>query len=204
MYTDSELSDADVLRAYAKGDVAALDELVRRHGKALLGFLRAMTRDSEAAEDLFQETWLRVIRKPKGFSEGSFRAWVWRIARNLIIDRSRRKQADCSLDAPVGEEEMTLLDVLPGNEPAPSELVAGMDLEARIAACVGCLPESQREVFLLRTQAGLSFVEIGKLLHVPLNTALGRMHYAVVRLRQELKMLPGGGDLTAARKELMR
>jgi len=201
MYADSELSDADVLRAYARGEVAALDELVRRHGAALLGFLRAMTRSDECAEDLFQETWLRVIRKPGGFTEGSFRAWVWRIARNLIIDRSRRRQANCSLDAPAGEDESTLLETLAEPGPGPSEKVAGRDLEECIAARVARLPDRIREVFLLRTQAGLSFAEIAKLLHVPINTALGRMHYAVVRLRQDLGALQVSGDLIGIREE---
>jgi RNA polymerase sigma-70 factor (ECF subfamily) len=197
MHTGSELSDADLLRAYGKGDVAALDELVRRHGSALLGFLRAMTRDTDVAEDLFQETWLRVIRKPGGFSEGSFRAWIWRIARNLVVDRSRRRQEEYSLDATVGEDDASLLDALAEAGPGPSEIVAGRDLESGIAARVARLPDGLREVFLLRTQAGLSFAEIAKLLRVPLNTALGRMHYAVVRLRHELETLPRGGDLAA-------
>jgi RNA polymerase sigma-70 factor (ECF subfamily) len=200
MYTGSELSDAEVLRAYARGEVAALDELVRRHGAALLGFLRAMTRDPDAAEDLFQETWLRVIRKPGGFSEGSFRAWVWRIARNLIIDRSRRRQAEYSLDASIGEDDATLLDTLVESGPTPADLAAGKDLEARIGECVARLPANLREVFLLRTQAGLSFVEVARVLHVPLNTALGRMHYAVVRLRRELEALPGGGDAAGSKE----
>jgi RNA polymerase sigma-70 factor (ECF subfamily) len=95
----------------------------------------------------------------------------------------------------VGEEDATLLDVLVASGPGPSEEVAGRDLEMRIRACVLRLPESQREVFLLRTQAGLSFAEIARMLRVPINTALGRMHYAVVRLRQELGTLPSGGDL---------
>jgi len=195
MDTGRELSDADVLREYARGDVTALDVLVCRHGAALLGFLKAMTRDAEAAEDLFQETWLRVIRKPGGFTGGSFRAWVWRIARNLLIDRSRRR-TEATLEE--SGDDGSLLDQLaePGRE--PWEVVSGRDLEAGIAACVARLPESQREVFLLRTQAGLSFTEIAGMLQVPLNTALGRMHYAVARLRQELEPLCRGGDLAGS------
>lgn len=200
MHTGNELSDADVLRAYAQGDVAALDELVRRHGAALLGFLRAMTRDNDKADDLFQETWLRVMRKPGGFSEGSFRAWVWRIARNLIVDGSRRRQPEYSLDVSIGDDDVTMLDILAATGPSPAEMVAGKDLEACIAAYVACMPNDLREVFLLRTQAGLSFAEIAELLHIPLNTALGRMHYAVGRLRQKLETLPNGGDLATIKE----
>jgi RNA polymerase sigma-70 factor (ECF subfamily) len=188
-----ERSDAALLRDYAHGDVASMDELVRRHGAALLGFLRAMTRDEDLAEDLFQETWLRVIRRPGGFSEGSFRAWLWRIARNLRIDRLRRR-THLSLDAVAGDEGVALVDTLAEPGRGPHEIAAGRDLAAAIAADVGRLPEAQREVFLLRTQAGLSFAEIAKLLKVPLNTALGRMHYAVTRLRGGLTVGPNAAE----------
>jgi RNA polymerase sigma-70 factor (ECF subfamily) len=187
MQTGSERSDAGLLRAYAGGDVAALDELVGRHGPALLGFLKAMTRDTAVAEDLFQETWMRVIRKPGGFRDGSFRAWVWRIATNLRIDRLRRQKHGVILDVALAGGDDAVVPEAVDPAPGPAELLVSKDQVDAIAACVARLPDSQREVFLLRTQAGLSFAEIAKLLRVPLNTALGRMHYAVLRLRRELQ-----------------
>ncbi len=182
----ADADDATLLDAFRKGHADAMDLLVARHGGALLGYLTAMT-DAEAARDLWQEAWMRVIRKPEGFRHGAFRAWIFTIGRNLVIDRFRRRQPDASLDAPIGEDGLTLADCIPASTRTPAgELELG-DLRARAAACVRQLPEDQRDVFLLRVQGELSFAEIAKQLRVPLNTALGRMHYAVQKLRKMLE-----------------
>ena len=178
-------SDAELLFAFRKGDVAALDTLVGRYQGQLHGYLRAMTGSAAEADDLFQETWMRVIRNPGSFHGGAFNAWLWRITRNLLIDRLRRRKPVVSLDDTTAEGT-AYADLTPAAGLMPGEEVEAAELGRLIAVAVGRLPADQRDVFLLRTQAGLSFAEIARLRRLPLNTALGRMHYAIQRLRQEL------------------
>lgn len=182
---DPETSDDLLAKDFdTSGSEAAIELLVMRHGRALMGYLRAKTPD---AEDVFQETWLRAIRGIHGFKGGSFRAWLIVIARNGMIDRARRARPVVSLDAQ-DDRGQTLGEKLPGNTLTAPVSLAGEEARRRIIERVDALPAEQREVFLLRTQQELSFAEIAKLLGVPLNTALGRMHYAVTKLRRELEM----------------
>jgi RNA polymerase sigma-70 factor (ECF subfamily) len=178
-------TDAELLFAFRKGDVPALDTLIGRYQGQLHGYLRAMTGSTADADDLFQETWLRVVRNPGSFRGGAFNAWLWRITRNLLIDRLRRRKPVVSLDdTTAGGTSFAELTPAPG--PDAGAEAADAELGRQIAAAVGRLPPDQREVFLLRTQAGMSFAEIARLRRIPINTALGRMHYAIQRLRQEL------------------
>jgi len=178
-------SDAELLFAFRKGDAAALAALVGRYQGQLHGYLRAMTGSAADADDLFQETWLRVVRNPGSFRGGAFNAWLWRITRNLLIDRLRRRRPMVSLDDTT-DEGTAYSELTPGSGPEPGEDAEAAELGRLIATAVERLPAGQRDVFLLRTQAGLSFAEIAKLRRVPVNTALGRMHYAIQRLRQDL------------------
>lgn len=178
--------DEALLKRYLGGSVAAFDDLVGRHSGALFAYIRGMVGSHEEAEDLYQETWTRVIRHGASFKGGTVRGWIWRIAKNAVIDCSRRRKPDVSLDQAVGEEGALLGDFLDAGEMPIPDRVDAADLGQRIAACVAKLPEQQREVFLMRTVGDLSFKEIADILEVPLNTALGRMHYAVTRLREAL------------------
>lgn len=184
----TEKSDAELVGAFVRGETAALDRLVERHGRALLGYLRGMTTDPHEAEDAFQEVWFRAIRRLSSFRNGSFRAWMTTIARNLLIDRARRRRPTISIDA-ADEDGRCLADQLPAGGHGPAQHVAGADLAVRVAQHVARLPEPQREVFLMRTQQNMTFAEIAAATGVPLNTALGRMHYAVTRLRKDLEGL---------------
>ncbi|MEI8242723.1 MAG: sigma-70 family RNA polymerase sigma factor [bacterium] len=178
-------SDAELLFAFRKGDVPALDTLIGRYQGQLHGYLRAMTGSTADADDLFQETWLRVVRNPGSFRGGAFNAWLWRITRNLLIDRLRRRKPVVSLDDTTAEGT-SFVELTPAPGPDAGAEAADAELGRQIAAAVGRLPPDQRDVFLLRTQAGMSFAEIARLRRMPINTALGRMHYAIQRLRQEL------------------
>jgi RNA polymerase sigma-70 factor (ECF subfamily) len=183
----SPLSEDEVLlQRYRAGSRDAFDELVMRHSRALFSYIRGMVGQQEEAEDLFQDTWARVIRHEVSFRGGTVRGWIWRIAKNAVIDRLRRRKPDDSLDRPVGEDGLLLADQVAAGGLSVPDQVDGADLGARIARCVAGLPPAQREVFLMRTTSGLSFDEIAEILKVPLNTALGRMHYAVTRLRDAL------------------
>ena len=183
---DDLKSDADLLAAYAKGDVPCLDLLVERYRRALFSWFLGMTGSRSDAEDLFQDVWIRIIRNADRFKDVSFRAWMWQIARNLLIDFRRKRKPDISLDDVEDSEDQPLLDTLVAPDASPRDVVERVDLAKRAMQAVGKLPSVQREVFLMRVQGDLPFNEIAKVLKIPLNTALGRMHDATTRLKQLL------------------
>jgi RNA polymerase sigma-70 factor (ECF subfamily) len=184
------------ITAYKKGDVNALGHLVEHFRKPLYAFIYNMLQGRGDAEEIFQEVWLRVIKNFSAYRHRNFAGWLFRIAHNLFIDRVRRESrfvppspSDSGPDAPGMEQ-------VPDARPAPDEIAAHHDLGARITAALAALPDDQREIFLLRTEAGLSFKDIADLLEISLNTALSRMHYAVQKLRpllaEDYHMLTGG------------
>lgn len=184
--SDDEISDAGLLRDYAQGDPAAMDQLVARYRQSLFSWLLGMTGNRADAEDLFQEVWFRVIRNAARFTDVSFKAWMWKIARNLLIDFRRKRKPDISLDAAEDEDDQPLVDQFAANGVGPAEAVENDDLTGRVMRAVATLPEVQREVFLMRVQGDFSFSEIAKTLGIPLNTALGRMHDAMTKLKKML------------------
>lgn len=165
-----------------------METLVRRHASALAAFLAGWCDDAAGAEDLAQEVWLRVLRRPDAFHGGSFRAWLLRIARNLAIDRSRKLSPELWLDAPAdpSPDSPPLVDTLPDESAQPpDEALARAEDRARLLAAVRTLPGPQRDVVLLRA-ADVPFTDIAARFGIPLNTALGRMHYAMKALRAAL------------------
>jgi RNA polymerase sigma-70 factor (ECF subfamily) len=181
-----EATDQELVNQYRRGHVEALDVLIERYRRLLFGFILSRTSGTGDADEVFQETWFRVIRKIGSYRERNFRGWLVRIARNIIIDRARRRKPDVSLDAePTGGR--TLADVIPGNDPGPRRRIEANDLGKAIAAAVAGLPDEQQEVFLMRVEADLSFKEIAKAQRVSINTALARMQYALAKLRPLLK-----------------
>ncbi len=179
-------NDAQLMASFCKGDARAFDLLVNRYKRPLFTWLCRQVSSRDDADDIFQETWIRVARNAGKFSDVSFRAWLWRIARNLVIDHFRRRREHVSLDAETSENG-ALRETLRAGDPLPHELMHADDT-ARIArAAIANLPPVQREVLTLRMQGGLSFNEIAALLEIPLNTALGRMHDAVLKIRKALE-----------------
>lgn len=183
---DDSTSDADLLSAFAKGDAVALDLLVERYRRALFSWLMGMTGNHADAEDLFQDIWFRVIRHAGRFNDVSFKAWLWKIARNILIDFRRKRKPDLSLDAVDENDDQPLLNQLQASDIGPAESVERNDLRKRVMRAVALLPEVQRDVFLMRVQGNLSFGEIATALGIPLNTALGRMHDAMTKLKKTL------------------
>lgn len=184
--TDTETSDAELLSCFAQGDPAAMDQLVARYRQALFSWLMGMTGNHADAEDLFQDVWFRVIRHAGRFNDVSFRAWLWKIARNLLIDFRRKRKPDISLDAVENEDDVPLVEQLTARDMNPAKAVELDDMTKRVMRAVTRLPEVQRDVFLMRVQGDLSFSEIAKTLNIPLNTALGRMHDAMTKLKKML------------------
>ncbi len=183
---DAETSDADLLLCFSQGNSAAMDQLVGRYRQALFSWLLGMTGNRADAEDLYQDVWFRVIRHAGRFNDVSFRAWLWKIARNLLIDFRRKRKPDVSLDATEDEDDVPLIDQLAARDRGPAKDVELDDMTKRVMIAVATLPEVQRAVFLMRVQADLSFSEIAETLGIPLNTALGRMHDAMAKLKKLL------------------
>ncbi len=182
--------DALLLRARRR-DAAALTALAEAYSARLYGLLVRLTSSRVEAEDLVQETLLRVIRTIEDYDhQGRFEAWLFRIAANLARDyrrRQRRRGLSASLssvesDEGGGSTERVDPRVIDGETMAMNE-----ESHGRLAACLAGLTDADREILLLRHYGDLSFREIADLLGVPLGTALARAHRAVARLRQRLE-----------------
>ena len=174
------------LAEYRKGRTEALGRLVEHYRRPLYAFIYKMTENGTDADEIFQEVWFRAIKNVERYEDQSFLSWLFRIAHNLIIDRARRARPTVDLGAG-GDDGLALEERLASPRMGPVDEAAGRDLGRRIAAAVHRLPEEQREVFLLRTEGDVPFKEIAKIQKTSINTALARMHYAVLKLRQELQ-----------------
>ena len=180
-------SDEQLIHSCLRGDSRAVEVLVRRYRQVLYSFLMYMVHNRTEADDLFQETWIRAMAAlPRYNHRSRFRSWLFRIANNLAIDLRRRSRPTTSLDA-APQDGSPLLDRLEGTAESPRLGIERRELNAALRAAVAQLPDSQREVFLLRTTAGLPFREIARIQRTSVNTALGRMHYAVLKLRDTLR-----------------
>jgi RNA polymerase sigma-70 factor (ECF subfamily) len=183
--------DETLMLRYQQGDRAAFAQLVRRHQTALFNFALRQVRAPQVAEDVVQETFVRVVQNAVDFKhEARFTTWIYTITRNLCIDQLRKRalRKHPSLDESRGEE---------GDGPSLGEQTAdprasvereatGTELKERIARAVDTLPDEQREVFLMREIANLPFKEIAEITGVPENTVKSRMRYALERLQEAL------------------
>jgi RNA polymerase sigma-70 factor, ECF subfamily len=198
---DGDSSDEQLLAAYRGGDVRAFERLLARYEKPIWSFLRRFVRDAEAAEDLLQEVFLRVVRDaqdsgPAWKGEAKFSTWLYTIARNLCIDRARRNSvrgsasasASPSIDGPTDgdAETATLHERIAAPGPATDAVVAGRQAARRIDRAVADLPDDQREVFLMREVMELPFAEIASLVGASEPTVKSRMRYALEKLRAAL------------------
>ncbi len=181
-----QLDDRELVARYRRGDVAALETLVQRYKRQLFGYILNMTGNAGDADEIFQEAWFKVIRKIHLYRHKNFFGWLVRITHNVVIDKARRKKPSVSLDAE-SDEGASLGNTLADSGPSPRAGVGNEDLGQKIAEAVATLPEEQKEVFLLRTQAELPFKEIAKIQGTSINTALARMQYALAKLRVPLK-----------------
>ncbi len=178
------MDDRDLVNLYQTGDQRAITELIERYKQRIFTSIFFLVKDRELAEDLFQETFIKIItslRKNHYNEQGKFLPWALRISHNLVIDHFRKeKLMPLSHDS----EEFSVFDVLPQNERNPEERIIQDEKVAMVNSLLDRLPADQREVVILRHYGGLSFKEISKMLDININTALGRMHYAILKMRE--------------------
>lgn len=204
--TNAAVTDETLMAAYQRGDLGAFDALVTRHERPLWNFLRRSVRDAAMAEDLLQETFMRVVKSaPRWRPEAKFSTWLYTLARNLCIDHARRAvfRKTASLDGRGGERDSgsmpPLRDRLDVGDRGAETATANRQLAARIDAAVDALPEAQREVFLMREVLCMPFAEIAVALSENPATIKSRMRYALERLREALQDLrPGDASAHSA------
>jgi RNA polymerase sigma-70 factor (ECF subfamily) len=186
--------DEVLMVAYQKGDARAFEIILTRHRRAVFNFILRYVGSRETAEDLLQETFLRVIKGAATYEkQAKLTTWIFTIARNLCTDQSRRakhRRAQ-SLDAPLSRHEEksgTLHEILPNKQQlAADRQTISNQLHDRLHAAIAKLGDEQREVFLMREFCELQFKEIAEIVGVPENTVKSRMRYALEKLRVELE-----------------
>jgi RNA polymerase sigma factor (sigma-70 family) len=178
-------SDYELINRFIKGEQSCFEELIHRHKNKVFAYINLYIRDQALAEDIFQDTFLKVIQSVKSgkyYDNGKFISWVMRIAHNLIIDHFRRiKQMNT-----VSNDDYES-DIFNSKKFAENNIEDDMikrQVQKDVRKMISQLPDDQREVVILRHYAGLSFKEISEITEVSINTALGRMRYALINLRK--------------------
>lgn len=188
MITLRNLADNELIEQFLSGNQEAIEVLILRHRKRVFGYILLMVKDYPNAEDVFQDTFIKVIhslRQGKYKDSGRFVSWVMRIAHNLVIDHFRREKQQKTFS-----NEQYGVDLF--NSPRFSdqnceEKMVFEQILDEVRELVDELPEEQREVVVLRHYAGLSFKEIADQTNVSINTALGRMRYALINMRKAME-----------------
>lgn len=181
---ENQPGDELLTAAAARGDETALEMLFERYRRPLYAYFnRMLVNDSMGADDCFQELWIKVINKLPGYrDEGKFSAWLFRIARNQVLEYFRREKSRAKIGAVTDDGE---LPEQVNYSSEPRSMVGAQELSERLEELLNQLPVEQREVFIMR-QNDLSFKEIAAIQRCPVNTALGRMHNCLKFLRQHL------------------
>ena len=180
----ASLSDSELIRAYRGGDEQAFDILLTRHQERVYTKINFIVRDSELANDLFQDTFIKVIRllkEGKYVEEGKFLPWILRIAHNMSIDHFRRNK---KMRMVRSRDEVDVFAKIDTGEAHAEDLLVEGQIHSDVRRIIDELPEDQREVVRMRMYDNLSFKEIAETTGVSINTALGRMRYAVINLRK--------------------
>lgn len=177
-----QVADAELIRAYLSGDAESFEVLYSRYRKPLYAFLNKLLENASVADDLFQQTWLKAIKNfPRYENKQKFFAWLSMIAHNLAMDHFRQQKRVAELPL----EDGVLNDRCSEGSEAWTQM-NDEEFEAAFEQAIADLPGEQKEVVILRRN-GLSFKEIADIQKCPLNTALGRMNYALKSLRNSLR-----------------
>lgn len=182
------LNDRVLLKHYLSGDSSAMSSLIERHSRRVRDYIRMLVKDRDVAEDIFQETFVKVVRvidEGRYCDNGKFLSWVLRIAHNQVIDYFRaQRQNKTVTEAEAGYD---VLGTLRFAEKTVEDELVSAQTERDVRALIELLPAEQREVVMMRYFSGLSFKEIAEQTDVSINTALGRMRYALINLRRMIK-----------------
>jgi RNA polymerase sigma factor, sigma-70 family len=182
------LSDQKLLNSYLSGDQRAISKLIERYSSRVRDYINMMVKDRDVADDIFQETFIkavRVIDDGRYTDNGKFLSWILRIAHNQVIDHFRaQKQSRQVTEAEAGYD---VLGTLRFAERTVEDELVSSQIENDVRRLVELLPDEQREVVMMRYYGGLSFKEIAEQTDVSINTALGRMRYALINLRRMIK-----------------
>ena len=179
-------TDEDLLRLYIDGNNSAFDVLLKRYESKVFTYLLYSVRTQELAEDLFQDVFIKIIttlRQKKYTEYGKFSSWVMRIAHNLVIDYFRQSKNDNTVSNDEIEFDLFANSSLGLDESIEAQMIDKQTLE-EVKGLIGLLPQGQRDVVLMRFYQDLSFKEIADITGVSINTALGRMRYAIINLRK--------------------
>jgi RNA polymerase sigma-70 factor (ECF subfamily) len=185
MFRSNVLNDNELVQQFIKGDQESLEILIHRHKSRVFSYILLIVKNQELAEDIFQETFIKVIRslkKGKYIENGKFVSWVLRISHNLIIDHFRKEKLKGMVS-----NESTHVDIFNSRKYAEDTIEDQMvktQILFEVKELIAELPEDQQQVIYMRHYMGLSFKEIAEKTDVSINTALGRMRYALINLRK--------------------
>ena len=177
-------SDYELVQAYINGEREVFDTLVARYQQKLYNYIYSVVKDRDAADDIFQETFIKVInvlRSGTYREEGKFVQWIMRIAHNLTIDYFRKEQ---KMKYVRSNDEVNVFDVIGNFEDSIETVIIKKQINKDIRSLIKQLPEEQRRVLIMRHYADMSFKEIAEKTGVSINTALGRMRYALLNMRR--------------------
>ncbi|QYJ67838.1 RNA polymerase sigma factor [Flavobacterium litorale] len=181
------IPDAVLVKDYIGGDENALASLIKRHQSKIYGFIYSKVTDRDIADDIFQDTFIKVIKTLKCNAyneEGKFLPWVMRIAHNLIVDHFRRNK---KMPMFRETEEFSIFSIMSDNSPNIESRIITNQVENDVKRLIEELPDDQKEVLQMRMYQDMSFKEIADITGVSINTALGRMRYALMNLRKVIE-----------------
>ncbi len=183
----AQANDAFLVKSYMEGDENSLSILINRHQQRIYSFIFSKVFDKDVAEDIFQDTFIKVIRtlkRGKYNEEGKFLPWVMRISHNLVIDHFRRNKRMPKFE---NSGDFNIFSVLCDSGLNAEKQIIKDQIEADVQELIKELPEDQLEVLVMRIYKDMSFKEISERTGVSINTALGRMRYALINLRKVIE-----------------
>jgi RNA polymerase sigma factor (sigma-70 family) len=181
---DRLISDQELVRQYIEGNHSSLEALIKKHQSKIFSYIMLLVKDRHLAEDIFQDTFIKVINTLKAGSyneEGKFLPWVLRIAHNLIIDFFRKSKRMPMVE---NNPEYDIFETLKIFDQTIEDKIIIEQIHKDVKMLIEYLPEDQKEVLKMRHYADMSFKEIAEQTNVSINTALGRMRYALINLRK--------------------
>ena len=188
MFRTNALNDNELVQRFIEGDQNSLEILIHRHKSRVYSYILLIVKNQDLAEDVFQETFIKVIRslkRGKYVENGKFVSWVLRIAHNLIIDHFRKEK----LQGTVSNDsmEVDIFNSQKFSEETIEDQIVSSQILSEVKELIKELPDDQQQVIYMRHYMGLSFKEIAEQTGVSINTALGRMRYALINLRKLIR-----------------